>query len=1051
MIKTCKMRLWIMSVMMSFFGCLCVYAASENKTITGTVLDQTGEPVIGATVMIEGTQIGAATDLDGAFQLKNAPVGGIVKVSYIGCKPYTFKVGASDKYDITLQDDTEALDEVVVIGYGVQKKRDVTTAISQIKADDIADRPNGDFRQSMAGKMAGVTVMQTSGDPEGDNVMVRVRGVGSITAGNNPLYIVDGVPMENGINNINSNDIESLEVLKDASAAAIYGSRGSNGVVIITTKKGNSERVKVNYDGYVTWDKVSKKIDLMNAYENAILVREAHEAAYQQLHPGGTAPNGSRPESYSNWPTIVDPYLEGVSGLTDTDWQDAIFRKAVSTSHNVSIQGKTSNTNYFISGGFLSKEGIIINSDYKKYSFRANLDGKYQRFKFGVNLSPSYSESNKLKTAGQYSDEGIVQSALMYHPFFPIYNPDGSFNFDGNGMLRVGTDYQHNEILNPVALATLKKDELKRFAFVGRAFAGFDFGRGFDFQTSIGGNYYGVNEDYYRPSELPLQGKSYYLKPSNPIAEVSNKSYYNWLWENQLSWNRTFGNHSINAVFVQSVQKETTTGLWVEATDYPNDYIQTITGGTVSDGTSQKEQWTLASYIGRASYNYDGRYIVSAALRADGSSRFGKNNRWGYFPSASAAWRFSGEKFMEECGTWLTDGKLRASYGKTGNFNIGNYQHLSTMSGDDYIFGSGSGSLASGYKPDGVDNPDLTWEKTAMINAGFDINLWNSYLTATVEYYTSNTTDMLLNIPVPRPTGYQNTLMNIGKVNNRGWELSIGSRHSYSNGFAYSFSANWAKNTNEVKALGNNDTPIITTAGTDTAYYITTVGEAIGSYYLLVCDGIFKNEDELKSYPHFDTTVPGDFRFVDVDGDGVLDKEKDRAIVGNYMPDFTYGFNGSMSYKGFDFAFAFQGVYGNEILNLNRKYLDNMQGNQNGTRLQLDRWQSAENPGSGYVNRANRKQTGNNATTSTWVIEDGSYLRLQNLTLGYTLPSKLTRKAYFDKVRIYVSGNNLVTFTNYTGYNPEVSNKSNPLTPGLDYGTYPLARTFMIGINLSTF
>lgn len=1023
---------------------------SGKKSVTGVVLDQAGEPCIGATVFVQGTKLGASTDLDGKFSLAGIKNGAVVKVTYVGCKPYIFKVGNDTEYICKLEEENQKLDELVVIGYGVAKKRDVSTAISQIKGDELANRPNADFRQSMAGKMPGVSVMQTSGNPEGDNLMVRVRGVGSITAGNEPLYIVDGVPMENGLNSINPNDIESLEVLKDASAAAIYGSRGSNGVVIITTKKGKTEKARVSYDGYMAFDKVSKKVDLMNAYENALIIKEAHDGAYYDLHPGGTDPNGKRPESYSNWPVEIDPYLAGVQGLTDTDWQDAIFRTAMAQSHNVSISGKTASTNYFISGGYMNKEGIIINSDVQKYNFRVNLDGKYDRFKFGVNMTPSITFSNKVNADGPITDGGIVQSALAMHPMFPVYNADGSFNFDGNGYLRVnGLDYQHNEVLNPVAIATLMKDRLTRFNFVGRAFAGFDLGRGFEIQSSLGGNYFSANERKYRPSSLPLRGKAYYGLESNPVAESSNKSLYNWLWENQLTYNRTFGEHSISAVAVQSIQKESQSYLWASATDFPNDYIQTLTGGTVNKGTDGTDEWALASYIARAQYNYAGKYMLSAALRADGCSRFGKNNRWGYFPSASAAWRYTGEKFMENLGwTWFDDGKLRASYGKTGNFNIGNYQHLSTMSSEDYVIGN---SLAAGYKPDGIDNPDLTWEKTDMVNFGADFSFLNGYLRASVEYYTANTNDMLLSVPVPRPTGYQTTLMNIGKVNNRGWELSLSSTHSYANGLTYSIGANWAKNTNEVIKLGANDTPIITYAGVNHAYYITQVGGSVGSYYLLVKDGIFKNEDEIRSYPHFDNTKPGDFRFVDVDGDGVLDVEKDRTVVGNYMPDFTYGFNGSLGYKGFDLSIAFQGVYGNEIMNLSRRYLDNMEGSANGTRIQLDRWQSAENPGSGEVNRANRKQSGNNARTSTWHLDDGSYLRLQNLAIGYTLPSTITRKAYIDKCRIYVSANNLYTWTKYAGYNPEVSNNANPLTPGLDYGSYPLARTIMIGVNITTF
>ncbi len=1029
-------------------------AKPATVDISGVVADETGEPLIGATVLVKGSSVGAATDLDGNYTLISVPSDGTLIFSYVGYETKEVAVNGRGKIDVTLSENTSVLNEVVVVGYGVQKKRDVSTAISQIKAEDMANLPSSDFRQSMAGKMPGVSVMQTSGDPEGNNVMVRVRGVSSATAGNDPLYIVDGVPMENGLSNVNPNDIESLEVLKDASAAAIYGSRGSNGVIIITTKKGTTERASVSYDGWVSWDRVSKKIDMMNAYQYAAISSEAHTNAYLDLHPGGTAANGSRPESYSNYPIELEPYLQGIAGLTDTDWQDEIFRTGVSHNHNLAVSGKSGDTNYFISANYLNKEGVIINSDYKKYSFRGNVDGKYQRLSYGVNMSPSYSESARVNASGSYSSGGVVQSALVSCPIWPVYNEDGSYNWQGNGYWRIGNDYQHNEVLNPVALAALNKDKVTRFSFTGRAYLGFDFGRGFKFQTSFGGNYYGANNETYRPSTLPLIGKDNFDKPSNPVAEASTGSYYNWLVENQLTWNRDFGAHSINAVVVQSAQKETYKGVWVKATDYPNDYIQTITGGTVADGTSKTTQWSLASYLARAQYAYDGKYMLSAAIRADGSSRFGKNNRWGYFPSASAAWRFTAEDFFRNVSalSWLDDGKIRFSYGETGNFNIGNYEHLSTMGIEDYILGSGSGSLVSGYKPTSVDNPDLTWEKTSMINVGLDLRAFNGYLTFSGEYYNADTHDMLQKVLVPRPTGYGTTLMNIGKVNNHGVELSLSSKHSYSNGFAYSFNVTWAKNWNEVKELGQNNAPIISSGSVEHAYYITEVGKPIGSYYLLVQDGIFRNEEELRAYPHFDNARPGDFKFVDVNGDGVLDVNTDRVAVGNYMPDFTYGFNGQVSWKGVDLSFAFQGVYGNEILNLNRRYLDNLEGNTNGTVASLNRWQSAANPGDGNTNRANRKQTGYNARTSTWHVEDGSYLRLQNLAIGYTLPKKWLSRLHIEKCRIYFSANNLATWTKYSGYNPEVSlRSSNALTPGEDYGTYPLAKTFMIGLNITTF
>ena len=1019
-----------------------------RHAVSGTVTDASGAPVIGAGVLVKGTTRGTSTDLDGKYSLEAAPDETLV-FSSIGYESVEVQVGNQRGVDVTLLEDATLLDDVVVIGYGAVKKRDVSTAISSIKAEDIANRSITDFRQAMAGKMPGVSVMQLGGDPEG-KVMIRVRGIGSATAGNDPLYVIDGVPVDDGLANINANDIESLEVLKDASSAAIYGSRGANGVILVTTKSGASDKVQVSYDGYYAMDKVSKKIPLMDAYEYAQIVKEAHDNAYLDSYPGGTAPNGSRPDSWANYPVEIIPYLNGEPGLTNTDWQDQIFRRASTFSHNVSVSGKTKSVKYYISGNVFTKEGVIIHSDFKKYGLRFNLDGKSGSLRYGANFAPSFSRSNRVDAYGPYGDGGIVQSALTYNPMWPVYNEDGTFNYLGNGYWRIGNDYQHNEILNPVAVATLKKDIVNRLALTGRAFIGVDIIDGLTLQTAIGGSYYGASNERYSPSDLETRTKAYYGMKSNPVSYASAGQHYNWLWENQLTYSKILHkDHSINAVLVHSMQKYSEKSMNVTATDYPNDYIQTIGGGTVTKGNSETTEWSLASVLARAQYSYKGKYMFSAAVRTDGSSRFGKNHRWGLFPSASAAWRISGEDFMAKTRDWLSDLKIRASYGRTGNFQIGNYTHLSTLDGDDYILGENGGGLANGYKPKRIENRDLTWEKTGMVNAGLDASFWNGYLTFTGELYSSLTTDMLLNVPIPSITGYTKTTMNIGKINNRGFELQLGSSHSYSSGLAYSFSANLARNVNTVKALGANDTPIIESGSVEHAYYITEVGKPIGSYYLMVLDGVFKNEEELKAYPHFDNAQPGDFRFVDVNGDGEIDLDKDRAIVGNYMPDFTYGFSGNLQFKGIDFQFAFQGVYGNEILNLNRRYLDNMEGNTNGTIASRNRWVSVDNPGNGQTNRANRKQKGNNLRTSTWHIEDGSYLRLQNLTLGYTLPARLTSRAHISKARVYFSCENLFTLSNYSGYNPEVSNRTSALTPGEDYGTYPLSRSFMFGVNLT--
>lgn len=1028
-------------------------AQSHGKKIKvkGVVKDETGEPVIGATVMEKGSASnGVITDIDGNYTIEIAS-DGLLAVSYIGCKDQEIKVNGREVINVNLADDNKVLDEVVVVGYGVQKKRDVSTAVSSVKAEALANNPASDFRQALAGKMPGVQVTVPSGDPEG-SVSIRVRGVSTVNAGSDPLYVVDGVPMERGFANLNTNDIESIEVLKDASAAAIYGSRGSNGVVLVTTKKGTSDKLSISYDGYVGIQNVSKKLDMMNAYEYAEFVKDARDNAYLSKVPGGSAsdPNSVRPKGNMQIAADFFPYLQGVKGLTDTDWQDAIFRTAMTTGHNVSLSGKSNSINYFVSGNYMKKEGTIIGSDFEKYGGRLNLSGQHKRLKFGVNFAPSYSVSNTVDASGA---GGIVQSALMMPPIFPVYNADGSYNYQGNGYLRIGTDYEHNEVLNPVAMARLQSNVTDRMSITGKVYAELELMKGLSYKLSLGGDYYGAHNDKYRQSSLPLKGKDYYDSPSNPVGYSSSSFFFNWLVENQLTYTTTINKkHNITAILVQSAQKETKKTDNVTATDYPNDYIQTVNGGTVTKGGSDKTQWSIASYLARVQYNYEGRYMLSAAIRTDGSSRFGKNNRWGYFPSASVAWRISDEQFFKNVKelSFINDMKIRASYGVTGNFEIGNYDHLATMSTDNYILGANGGLLQYGYKPDNIKRDDLSWEKNQMINAGIDLQMFDGYIGFSVDYYNTNTSNMLLYVPVPLLTGYSTSLQNIGKVNNRGWELALTSQHTFANGFGYSFNANYAKNTNEVKELGPGNAPIISTGSVGHAFYKTEVGKPIGNYYLLVQDGIFATAEDLKKYPHFDNTEVGDFRFVDVDGDGKLDLDKDRTICGNYMPKFTYGFGGKLWYAGFDMDFNFQGVYGNKILNLNKRYLDNMEGNTNGTKIALDRWRSPENPGSGSVNKANRKQTGYNSRTSTWHLESGSYLRLQNLSLGYTLPRALTQKFKVEKLRVYVSGQNLFTITDYSGYNPEVNARpSKNLTPGEDYGTYPLARTYMFGLNLT--
>ena len=1023
---------------------------SGPKVITGKVVDKSGQPVIGAMVIERGTNNGTGTDIDGNYELKVKEENATLDVSIIGYNGASTTLAAGQsKADFVLEEEAIKLDDVVVIGYGAQNKRDVTTSIASIKAEDFANTPSADFRESMAAKMPGVQVLNLGGQPSG-NVSVRVRGIQSATSGNDPLYVIDGIPCDSrAFANLDGNDIESLEVLKDASAAAIYGSRGSCGVILVTTKRGaNSETPVISYDGQFSVSNVSKKIDMLDAYEFAEIFKESRDGAYLFDVPTGSIgdPYNVRPQTYHNVDPLITSYLLDETGtLTNTDWQDEIYRTALSHKHSLSVSARTKNSNYYIGVNYLNREGTIIGSDFERYGLRANLDGRKGNLKYGVSLSPSYSKTNYVNSDGQYGSDGVIASALMAPPVFPVYNYDGSYNWDMNGYLRFNyKDTQTNEVLNPVALALEIDDVREKLNLVGNVHASYEFIKGLEYKVTVGGDYYSYIRNYYRPSYIPLKGLKNYDKPSAPTAANYTQSYFHWNVTNQISFNRKFGEHSINAVAVYEAEKQAIQTTAIKGTGTEgDDKIRTTKSKTISidDTYNDKYAYTFASWLFRAQYSYKGRYMFSASIRGDASSRFAPDTRWGYFPAASAGWRISDENFMKNTKNWLNDLKLRASIGQTGNAQIGNSAYLA-------LYGSGSLDLGNGIVtsmyPSQIANNELGWEKNTQTNIGFDANLWNGLLGINVDFYYSKTTDMLFNIPVSSVSGLTKSNVNIGSMQNKGVEITLTSHKSFGD-FSMDWNANWSLNRNKVLSLGDEDAPLIVQSSYTGAHYITKVGYPVGCYYLLVQDGVFCNQEELDTYPHFGTSVVGDYRFVDANGDGKLDKDTDRVIVGNYMPDFYYGFGVQLGWKGFDMSANFQGVYGNEILNLERRYLLNMEASSNMMKEALNRF-----PYGNYL-RATRKSSGNSGScTSTFYLEDGSYLRLQNLSLGYTMPDKLFHGTTISKMRVYIQGTNLFTLTHYSGYNPEVNKRSsNALSPGEDYCSYPLSRTFSVGVNFN--
>ena len=767
--------------------------SAAQRTVTGKVVDQDGNPVIGAMVVLAGTTNGAVTDLDGRYSLTIKQNNATLELSSIGYE--TVKLTLNDhqvKADAVMPTEALKLDDVVVIGYGVQNKRDVTTAITSIKADEFKTLPTADFRDAMAAKMPGVQVLALGGQPDG-NVSVRVRGIQSATSGNDPLYVIDGVPCDaRAFANLDGTDIESLEVLKDASAAAIYGSRGSCGVILITTKRGSSEKPVVTYDGQFSLSQVAKKIDMLNAYEWAEMYVEARNGAYLKEQPTGSIgdPASSRSSTYARIKPQILAYLYDETGtLTDTDWQDAIFRTAQTHKHSVSVSARTKNYNYYVGANFLQREGTIIGSDFQRFGARMNLDGKRGRLKYGMSFSPSWSKTNHIDAEAQYNADGVIAAALTTPPVHPVYNDDGSYNWDMMGLFKkednIGVgDTQTNVTLNPVALANEIDDIREKINLVGNAYVAVELIKGLEYKLSLGGDFYSYNRNYYRPSYIPDANvknlisnrdadktqdglSSVGIVASTPNATYNSNQYFHWNISNQISYSKKFGDHSLNAVAAYEAEKQNVKTATIKGEGVAgDDKIRTTKGKTLSvdDCLNNQYSYTFASWLVRAQYSYLGRYMVSASIRGDGSSRFAPNTRWGYFPAASFGWRISDESFMKDA-SWINDMKIRASVGQTGNAQIGNSEYLALYGSATLDLGNG---LVNQVYPSQIANNDLGWEKNTQYKIGIDATLWDGLLNANVDLYYSKTTDMLFDVPVSSVSGLTSSNMNIGSMQNKG-------------------------------------------------------------------------------------------------------------------------------------------------------------------------------------------------------------------------------------------------------------------------------------------
>ncbi len=1052
--------------------------AQSTHTVTGTVTDiGTGETLPGVNVVVKGTAIGTATDTNGRYQL-SAPSGrDTLLFSYVGYLFREVPIEGRTTVNVTLAPNVELLDEVVVVGYGTQQRTLVTGSISSISATKLEEIPITSFEGGLAGQLPGVTVQEPSGEP-GATPTVRVRGVGSVTAGNEPLYVIDGFPATRNVSiqgdlagqrgafqpppanplaTINPADIESIEVLKDASSAAIYGSRGSNGVVLITTKKGRAnQRPTIRYDSYVGIQQAANRPDLMNAQELISYTQDARNNNYLQrynpLDPASPnfnpqynpATNAGRP----NDGNVLIPESFVTWDGTDTDWLDVILRTAPMVSSNLSIGGGGGNTTFYLSGGYLNQEGIIRRSGFSRYTGRVNLaSALYPWLRVGTNLSTALTQQNRLPASSPYfaTPPGIVYSALVHSPTVNPYNEDGTPNQRNNqGYLGGGT----TSASNPIAIIDAIDETLDNHRTIGSAFGEVDLWNGFRYKLLFGADLSDYTRSYYQASTLLFRTATV----GEPRAQASSSRSFNWVVENTLSYDATFAReHTLSAIVGYTAQKEQFDYREVIAQNFPDDEVRTVSGGQVTGGTSVREAWSLASFLSRANYSFRDRYLLTATVRSDRSSRFGRQNQTGVFPSVSVGWRVAEEPFFRIDA--INELKLRASYGVTGNFLIPNYGSIALLDQGNYII---DGNVVSGVVPVTLGNADLTWETTRQANFGVDMALWRDRMYFTAEYYHSLTSDLLLNVNVPAALGFTSALTNIGEVRNTGFEFSLTSRNLVSKRFEWTTDFNIASNQNEVLALGPDDAPILAVGGAGLRH-ITRVGDPIGSYYGWVVEGIYQSEAEIAASPR-DTQAPapkpGDFKFKDINGDGIINAA-DRTVTGNYFPDYTFGITNTVRYRGFDVNVFVQGVQGNEVLNLTARHLNNGEANFNSYAVYNNRWISPDEPGDGKTPRADRQSAlhGNNHRESSYQVEDGSYIRLRNVTLGYTLNGTRLGGALggrFQMARMYVTGSNLFTSTDYLGFNPEVNNQSqSSLTPGEDYGAYPLASTWTVGLNLT--
>ena len=1049
-----------------------VYA--QDIQVKGTVVSGSDDfPLPGVNVVVKGTTKGVITDLDGNFTI-SVPSDAVLTFTYIGLKTQEVAVNGKTTLNVVLDEDTETLEEVVVVGYGVQKKSVVTASIAKVSADDLENKAPVRMDNALKGLAAGVDVTSASGQP-GASPRVRIRGIGTIN-NSDPLYIVDGMPISGGLDFVNPNDIESIEVLKDAASGAIYGARAANGVILVTTKKGKLGKTSINYNFSYGWQSAWKRRDVTSATDYAILQNEKYM-------------NGGQAPLYADPYNLTDINGTPVTGF-GTDWQDAVFNDgAPVVNHDVTISGATEKVNYYLSLGYYSQEGIVGGnygqSNYDRLTLRSNtsynlIDASKERSflnKLDLSVNVAYMRTHSTGVSENSEFGSILGSALYLSPILPITvsgaaadelvnyyeraDPNNSSKVlyelprDPNGDIYTVPGYfgSYNEMNNPLAMMTLNPQKNYSHKFVPKFSIDLQLWDNLKYHFSYSADMSFWGYDAATVSKFYLSGNN---NASHTSATANRQKNVTWQIENTLTYDKTFGKHTIGVVLGQSALKYKGDQLGGSRWNLVNPLKPSIdyATGNVVDGTAQFSVYgapfvehTMASMFGRLSYNYDERYMVQATVRRDGSSRFGPNNKYGIFPSFSAGWNVMNEAFMEGTRDWLSNLKIRFSWGKNGNDNIADFGYTSlTAMGNNVLFGKDAIKW-NGSKASRLSNPDLKWEESEQTDIGIDLGFFNGALTASIDYYIKKTNGMIIEMPIPSYVGETKPLGNVGDMENKGVEFELGYKWNIADAhFSVKGNATYLKNT--LKNLGN-DTGYIDLDGIQGLSGGGTRGsngQPFPYFFGYKTAGVFQNVAEVQAYTNKDgglimpDAVPGDVRFVDVNGDGQITAD-DRTNIGNGTPDWTYGLNLNADWKGFDFNIFFQGVAGNEVFDGTFRS-DVTSGNY--PSWMLGRW-----TGEGTSNKYPRLALGDdtNWQVSDLYVCDGSYFRLKNITLGYTLPQNLTRKVCIERLRIYFQAENLATWTKYWGFDPEISSGATSL--GVDRGVYPQARTFTIGANIS--